>query len=859
MARIDSYTSGGRLDQVPTGGQADPSAYARPASALLGVGESVQGGGAVVAQIGAKRENDKAITWATKTTYEIKDKLAEFELANDKSETFGEDLKTFGDKLHADAALQAPSAHARKLLQGPVLSSIHERYAMALKQGERNRLENAVTGAQDNVGLLMQTLRKDAARGSVATATDLFESDYYNLLDSQDAIFGKDTKLAQKTKEMITSQAVSGMADLDPAYAKQLLDESPHVDENTRYALENRIEASGQAQRAMAAATLHLKLENEFKAHGAAKTTMPMPSDADLRLAYGQGWQAQKITIGADVDGHNRAVGIYAGLKDKNGNFQKAAVAAMGRKLDAQTKANAVDPIDQKAYGAIKAWVSESVDLQASDAVAWQRQHQDDVATAWRMADESEKSAAEMESKIPSGATVPDAVKVARAEANLKAQSAITLSMSLQGHGDDRHIGLEDVNTHALTRVQATELAKRLVDVGPNERVGLVNAWQQKYGPDVFPHVFHDLITMPPEGKRVPQEIELGLWLEHAPGVQAAYMQAQISDKELKALTPERSKDFTLALQGDDTWKALLSPSIGEYGQRVQAFSGYQNGIINYANYLELQKFASSPAAAVKLAVANTLGSTIGFTSPINGVKLVIPKWTRPDASGGSTQRTQLEINDLGRRANIMLWQVPVADVRLTDDLKRSFFPNLPTTSETGKRDYLHKIIGEGGFWVLGKDGQDATLYLRNDGGERQQLLDDKGRPWRIKWDGLESFMAGSIKSDYRFGEAPDMVRVGAAAAIPPSFFSTPRQVPGDRRMVPTEETRRNAEQALAEAEQKRLFPTREPKPKNPFPYGGIEGTDYGYKGSPLPAEWTVVGDLWKYNWIESGNFENLK
>lgn len=748
MAQIPQYSYSGNLPRPGTIPQADPTALARPYAALAGVGESLQTVGGVVERIGEKQRSDEAIRWSSSATSKIANGLSEFYAANKDSETFAQDFKKHADELYAKGFADAPNEEARRRFEATARPHIDSLYGHALMQTETNKVQGAINSVQEDIGNLMQAARNNAKAANPAFAIKHFQPTYEALLNGIDQRYGTlAPKIAAKLKAMVTSQAVTGLAEIDPAHAQKILDGSAHIDETTRAALQNRIDAAINEHSALHSHQFQSDLKTRIQESEIGKVPVQRPSSDEFKTAFGKAAPWHEANFNAEADAIDSAVKNYAAIKDKNWAFQSATLAKMRTKLEEDARLHRLKPAEAAAFGKLYEWVNGSAEQQDKDPIGWQRQYQEPVAAAYRAAEEAQTSADQLAKDNPTSSAALEAA----AEARIKRDAAWSMALQFQGHppagvspeAAGFYLGKDEVNTHVLSPKQAEIYAEKIRTAGPNERAAIMRAWEQEYG-DHFGHFRHDLMTMPPEGKRIPQGMELGLGIED-PNKQADYFRAQVNTDSIKALTDVKRSSLEKALDQDPQWMALKTSMLGEYDQRDKTLEGYHSGIMNYANGLILGGQATDPQSAIRLAVQNTIADGWGFTPPINGRILAVRrKRDQPEIGPLGLNRTDEEIRDIGYNAQALLWQLDPRQVRVDDATARAIFPNMPT-GDLERANYIRNAIGQGGFFVSGKTTQDATLYVKNDAGQVQQLVDVHGRPFRVRFDDIPSRMVDTL------------------------------------------------------------------------------------------------------------------
>lgn len=741
MGNIPTDNSIIQLPAQGAGPRANPADFARPWQAAAELGAGLQEAGGVAGKIFERQRYEEALKYTSSTHANMVNALSEFHAANQDSETYATDFKKFSESLFQGAVANAPSGLAAQHITMAARSSIDSMYANALLQTERNKQAGAVISVQQDIGSLMQATRNNAASSGNQFAIDQFGPWYYSLLANVDERYsGLAPKTAARLKEMVTQQAVLGMADIDPNEAKRLLSESPHVDEGTRATLNAHIDRSIAEHGLLGAHIFKGDLGTALQQADIAKTPVVRPSDVQFQTAFGKHWELEKLEFAKAADAHDRAVGTYAALKDKNWSYQSARLGAMYEKLQADAKDGKINPTESAAFSKVFGWLDESRKLQETDPVTWQRQYQEPVAAAFRLADQAAATAEIVAKASPNSG----AAATAAAEARMKRHSAWDTLLSYQGYAPadasiadaGMYLGKADSQTHVLSPVQAATFAANLRTAGPNQMAGMVDHWKRDYG-NMFPHFWHDLITLPPEASRIPKSMELGFNISD-PTTQAAYFQSQINQEALKSLTDDKRVDMEKALHTDPAWMALTTSMLGEYNQRAETFRGYQGGIINYANSMLANGQANNPKDAVQKAIKGTIGAELVFTPPVNGRVIAIPRNRQYTGPLARLPRTEQDATDIGLSLENLLWRVTPQFVKTDDALGRVIFPKIDEQeNELQKANYVRKVIGQGGQWVTDKDGESATLYVRNDAGQAEQLLDKLNRPWRVRWDDL--------------------------------------------------------------------------------------------------------------------------
>lgn len=704
MPRIPTIIAESRIDSGPVGPYADATAFSGGAQGLYDLGQGVANAGAALDRI----QRDQEQSWVSQTSGQFLEETSGFvsKEENRNREDFGEATKEFLNKRRAELVKTAPSKRAGEAFSARMSSFIASRVSSSTLLGTENRIKNQTAGLETTIAQTMGMLR---ATGDVGMVFEMREQ----LLTQIDTNFEGFPAAAGKLRENVDKQFILGVSEQNPAVARQLLDTSTNIDEVTRRSLSNAIDEYEAADMAEYRTIIRDELTDRIATAKLRNQPVEMPADGVFSV-FGKQEGQVKSWFQREADAWNKSIGLLHGIKDKNASYQQKKLNEFANSGSGQSDLEALTNVARK--------VSDAGKQQIQDPKGWQLENQLDVHQAFQKA-------------------------TASGDPNDMA-TAFQMSLDLQGAAPEgstpeqaaRYLNLQTHEKHLYSKAEATERASQLRKGSPTEQVAALKAMQAEFKrKEHWAQAYNDLVTLPPEGQRIPQEMQLAFLIED-PAVQKQFLGAISNTEGVKGLTEDSRTDFAEKLEGDKLWRAFQRSMVGDLFGGTVALDGYKDAILKYSYGLSVSGLKTSEA--VKTALQNTLGNHIGFTE-VNGQTIAVPKYRNTDAFGPHLPpRTDEEITDLGRRMALSLKGLGTEHIRRTDDYGRNLFPlapNLPDGS-IEKEQYIRDAITSRGYFVSEADGESVTLYLMGDNNVGVQLRDKNGRPFELYLDTLPQF-----------------------------------------------------------------------------------------------------------------------
>jgi hypothetical protein len=703
-SRIPTIIAESNLDGGPTGPYADANAFSGGAQGLYDLGQGVSNLGAAADKIA--RDNEQR--WVSSASGQFLEESAGFleDEKNKSREDFGEATKEHLNKLRGDYLKKAPSKRAADALSSHLSTFIASQERQARRLGANNRITNQSVEIDTTIAQTMRAFRATAD-------TEMIVAQRQRLLEQVDSTFGEISPAAAgKLRENIDKQFVQGVAAQNPAAARQLLDVSTNINENDRRLLGNIIDDYENAAMAEHRTVVRDSLMDSLATAKLRNQPVARPDDSIFSV-FGKSAETTKSWFVREADAHDRALGILGDIKDKNASYQQQKLQELADKGSGQSDLEAITTAARK--------VDDAARRQAQDPAGWQLENQLDVYQAFQKAEAS-------------------------GDPNDMA-TAFNLSLQYQGAAPEgatpqeaaKYLDLPTHARHLMSKAQATQRSREIRQGSASEQVAALNAMKQSFKrKEHWAQAYNDLVTLPPEGQGIPQELQLAFLIDD-PAVQKQFIGAISNTEGIKGLTEDSRTEFKEKLEGDKLWRAFQRSMVGDMFGGTIPLEGYRDGILKYAYALSVGGAKTSDA--VKTALQNTIGNHIGFTE-VNGQTIAVPKQRAADAYGPQLPpRSDEEVQDLGRRMALAVRELDTRSVKLTDDTGRSILPLSNIAPEGIERDqFIRDAITSRGYFVSEADGESVTLYLMGDNGVGVQLRDKSGQPFELYLDSLPSF-----------------------------------------------------------------------------------------------------------------------
>lgn len=745
MARIQSYTADlasarGNRGRVQEG--IDISTAVRPAAALERLGDTMQQAGAQVAAIADQRQREKEAKWLGESSEQLSRVLIEWQDKNKDREDFGEAYRTFADEQVAEYTTAAPNSRARDAFKLHVLPSINRDWEGALKRGEQNRFAAFDASESKASETINANFRARINYGETEAAREVLTHDLA-LQKERIAVFYKGApKVAAAMKEQATVGAILGAVEVDPAFAKELLDSSRDIDAQSRAVLLSRINTS-QARIGSQEMVARAQARNDALADGLRKgTTVPEPDlsfeKASMDAAQfdkfshdeRQRFKVQNVTI--------RTKGEVAALNPaaRNRKLSEAAAAESG-----ETGLAVVRSLAQMNDALEKEWAADSFsavtkynpDVQAAFQ-AFQKSGRPADENYWR------SLAWERLGHAPAGAEkIPPTVGILRPE-----------TLALRKQHVQSFQGLPEAERRLLMKDEATGYADALTKGGWQERIKAVQSLNAKFPDERKRAVAIKDIEQLSEGKQ--HDIQRTLIAAKLAEVNLAAAQFILSGNGRKAfeeMKPEIQKQISDLLSvgvagSEPSWSLFALASRGANRENQDLVSGFKTALEEVAAL----NFKNSAPEAVKSALESLIFNRVAkpvMTPSVGsspGQAILI---SRTDPATG-TRRSDADIQSISARLPYAKLAIKADDLSLHDPEGNPYYADSvpwlyrPGIKELdkGSKELLQEYIVQKGFWISDTDNNGATFYMEGEGGfDFAPVMKGTGKPLTVRYNEL--------------------------------------------------------------------------------------------------------------------------
>lgn len=746
MAEIPTYTarlSPARGVNGQVQAELDNSAV-RAAAAQGQVGEAISHAGstlatisASVAQVQNQRAKEQELKWVGDASQKLNDTLIQWQQDHQHDEDYGIAYRKFADeqvKTYTDAA---PNARASDAFRLHIMPSIQRDWETALKIGERTRLNNFGAAEVVHSESESNAFRFRMANGEPEAARDIMSYSLKTQHERIDAAYGKiSPPLAAKMKETATADAVLGVLETDPVFAKELLDSARNVDGQTRSVLVNKIEAASNQIDEVAAQRMARALDSQLKNAKDAGTLVAVPPKESFGV-FKKHADAQYESFVQEAKVHNETVGEWDKLKSLSPFYQAQAIEELRASINPNR--------GEIAHGLRQNLIGVHNDLARGNVAGHIAKNYEDVAGLFRAAD-LVKDPAERVKKIEQAnskslyyqgaAPRDDSGKLLVSDADAK-----------------KFLNLSTGQQHTLSADQANERGAKLNGMGPQDMWSNLMGMTKEFGNEKIAAIaFNDLATLPQEGNRLPAAAQLAVNMP--PELAIKFLGVVKASKDIKPLPDVTAKEFRdyLYTKTDGVWTAFRRTFNGDNNQRAALLDDFESSILKYAHSLNGEGI--SPKEAVQKAVKDTISGSFGFGN-VNGTPMMVMR----NRGEGKPQRTEAEAADIPRKLVVSLREFPLASLDLKDPTGRTIWPQLDSILNKDAKDkYVMDAITSRGFFVTESHGQSATIYVADESGKAtsQQLRDKRGQPFEIAFDDLPAytrFQGGALgRGTFGFG-----------------------------------------------------------------------------------------------------------
>lgn len=645
-------------------------------------------------------------TWVANTAFSTTKALNEWQAAevNNKSPDFAQNYDKLATSQIQEALKGAPSPEAADALHAHMTDYLTHTYNQALYVGVNNTVTKATTDTDNQISDLMDSYRSRLKTPGANPVGEMLAG-VSLLRHTVDTNFGGILPDRQrKLQQTITEQTASGVMNDNPDLAHTIVNSHKNLDEDVRNRLNREIDSSQRVQLSLVADSFRNTVnDNLTNLSNNRPGTQTIP-DKQFTTMLPKG-EAQEA-----LSHYHDQVGTIQKVQSFKDNFDGLAPQYQRQEIDRLNKGiNGAH--DEQTFSQILKHYYDNGRLMADDRVAWMQQTNPKVRSLQQTASESSESnrvqsvneyhsaILQYQGSAPTG-TNPDEAK--------------------------RYLDLPFNDRHLLTATESEQYANTVNKSSPQEAVGAIKKIMDQYpDPTHQAMVFNDLATM---GKNpLSQENQL-LW-QNKDNPDAALMTgATRGGGDVKKLLDEKVvKEMGSGILTNPTWQKFQHALIGGNLDRVKEIEGYHSGILQFAQGLAVG--GMKPDAAVNKAVESSL-STMGFTT-VNGQSLVVLR----DRGVGQPQRTEGEIQDLGRKLTMSLGAIDPREI--DQKVFRGLAAYGPDETHVARLQALRDQVSQRGMFQVTADGQGAVLHYKDDTGFPIELRDKQNRPFVIHFDDL--------------------------------------------------------------------------------------------------------------------------
>lgn len=633
----------------------------------------------------------------------------------------------------------APSANALARFKDKYAKHVNDVQSAAAQVEATNKTNNLIQSVKNNTQTAIIAFRTMSQFSERLAFSNLIES-MASQNESIHSMFGQHfPKQAKQLREDLTAQAVMAAAEVNPSVAATILKNAAGIDEQTRAQLQNQIESAQKSSDSAARYRLEADRKDAMTLAMAGTRKEGLPIERYLMVYPEATAKEIKRQDDEEIDAYAQANTVINAVAPFNKDVQDQAVANLKDK-NRWTGSNSALRADTAAKG-----VKQLQEMQDDNIRGYLDTYNPVVKQARGNAKTPETISAYYDTILMYQGPPPSNA------------SQVEASMHLNRPINDRHL---------LGKEDALRLGDEINLSTPQEVIKKIGEVLAPYSKDSHKYtVLNDLVTM---GK-LSQQYQF-VWQNKDAWWIGTYIGAIKGGKDIKV--PDIVKaDIEKRLIVNDTWSQFQSSMIGDNYQRASEIAGFYDGIVQFAGTLYATQ-GKSAKDAVAEATKRLISTTLGFTR-VNEKPLMILK----DRGPGLPQRTQADIDDIGRRLGFVPQFIPLDEI---DQSNWSIALDNGQT-EDKKLEALSDELNARSFWQTTNDGQGAVLYAIDEGGLQQfEVRDKQGRPFVVKFDELPAFTPirepAEMRSTVGYYYVPGTASAGTRNAKHPGIMPTNKQ-----------------------------------------------------------------------------------
>jgi hypothetical protein len=757
MARIpqpfsnDSILTGPVLDQAPI------NAFTNDGLSSVARGLHDLGRGIVINkktrdQIAEKQKQKDDQLWLNKALSQYHRNITDFEV-NPENRARRDLLPAFLDKAEAETQVlldDAPSPEAAAALEEKIRGDIDNRYPRIATQAATNEMAGDLMIIEDSWGQSLSSYHQMLGTDPQAAASDLLN----NLATQSENIaaiyWDVDQEFARKQIARKIEDAALAMADKNPIAAKNLTTMSEFLDESTRQALLNKIEAKQK--------DVSLVLKEDFTTAREKTIIAAQKSGAPGNIPledYQAIYPGEEAVVMKQRDDNkiSAAVGMHEFLRTTKGKVPEA------KSTDAARLYESLDTEDKlQAYGSIVApALTRDQRLYEADPSAWVQENNESITSIQKELDALNEAADDQAGVSVEGAPDQDSSRGVLPPMEGQASPVDTTGtreqlysaiLKYQGYpiegGDPaKFMRKPPSERRLLTKNQADELSAQINGGTVDTAIATINTILEEYPTDELrAQVINDLVNLPVD--KIRPEMQIAFQNAKQPWL-PDFIGAMRGVGDLASMDTIKQAEIKTAISSNGTWAAFKSSTMGPQNQRSGELAGYFDAIETFAK-TKVLKQGLTPKKAVDAAIQQVLASTMApvaiptpadnklgrrdsmsWNQPINQ-----QLWVPRVVNGEKLNDDQLQ--DLGRRMGTSLAHIH------PDDVDLSQFNDYLKLGVEDRRKLIFKQIRQTGNFYPDPGGTTYRVTIANKAGERVDLRYKDGSLFQLPLDKLPDY-----------------------------------------------------------------------------------------------------------------------
>ncbi len=722
---LPQYNAERSINTAPSSAEASPLAFDSTGSqgmANLGRGAEQFSEGfsrlaADMVAVNKRKRNENDMRWVHNAIASESKVLTDYMVdpQNNQREDYAQSFHKFAtDRLQNEE--MAPSKDAAKAYHAAMLSHITRLYSQAASTTEMTRLDNTKSDIMTQISDSLGSYRNELGMPNGRPVESLYSSHQRigNLIEN---IYGELAPAnAKKLQATLDSEYVLGAMQDHPAFSKYLLETSQNLDERERTILQRHLDQSLNSMSLVRQDQFNRMRQDYLQAVSQGKGGGKIPLETYQTFLPKDHAEIQKAHDDEAIDTFTLANGITTEIGPKDANSQLVALNKL--------RDEATDVRHKNVYEIVSQQVQENIKLQRDNRVAWMDKFNPEVM-------ELDKRIADTPTADMRQAAVSDRT------------AAIKRYQGFAPKDDphpDYYLGLPSNDRKVLTNEEAADSANRINRGQPTEAIKMINDVISKYGDDST-MALNDLVSLPGD-KGIRQDYQLAFLNQNAWWLDT-YIGAISHSKSLSKLDDTKRADMERAIDSNNVWQQFRKSMIGDNFARADEIQGFKYGIQSLTH--ALADSGMPMKQAVETSMSRLISEQLGFTR-VNGQSLAIARERKtPGVEGPQLpSRTDEDMFEIGRRLGVSLGEV---DPRAINQDNFPFLKSMGT--DVAKMQALRDQVTSRGFFVVGNDGQTASLYVRDDNGMSFQVTDKDHRPFQIHVDDLPDYREPVYEGEY--------------------------------------------------------------------------------------------------------------